>query len=79
MQPLTLVNTSVLITVSDMNIASSSAGAATEFTVNLNSRSSRYQARMMAAALSRMKHQRDFSGSISAIGAISNVPPGGYR
>ena len=41
MQPLMFVNTRVLVTLSVQNIASSSAGAATEASVNLNRRSSR--------------------------------------
>ena len=49
-----LVNTSVLVTVSVQNMASSRAGAATEDSVKLNSRSSRYQAIRMATVLIRM-------------------------
>ena len=49
-----LVNTSVLVTLSVQNMASSSAGAATEDSVNLNNRSSRYQASRIATVLIRM-------------------------
>jgi hypothetical protein len=38
MQPLLLVNASVLVTISVQNIAASRAGAATELSVKLNSR-----------------------------------------
>ena len=58
-QPLMLVNTSVLVTLSVQNMASSSAGAATEDSVNLNNRSSRYQASRMATVLIRMNRYRD--------------------
>src|SRR6516162_4596314 len=53
-QPLMLVNTSVLVTLSVQNMASSRAGAATDVSVNLNSRSIRYQAIRIATVLIRM-------------------------
>ena len=46
-----LVKTSVLVTDSVQNIASSSAGAATEVRLKLNIRSSTYPASTMAALL----------------------------
>ena len=49
-----LVKTSVLVTDSVQNIARSSAGAATEVTLNLNNRSSTYAAKTMAALLIAM-------------------------
>src|SRR5580692_3937145 len=78
-QPLMLVNTSVLVTLSVQNMASSRAGAATEDTVNLNNRSSRYQAIRMATVLIRMNKYRDGENGRYPNGAISSVPPGGYR
>src|SRR5690348_12532288 len=78
-QPLMFVNTSVLVTLSVQNMASSSAGAATEDSVNLNIRSSRYQAIKMATALIRMNTYRDGVKGRYPNGAINSVPPGGYR
>ena len=74
-----LVNTSVLVTLSVQNMASSRAGAATEDSVNLNSRSSRYQAIRIATVLIRMNRYRDGVKDRYPNGAISSVPPGGYR
>ena len=74
-----LVNTSVLVTVSVQNMASSRAGAATEDSVNLNSRSIKYQAIRMATVLIRMNKYRDGAKGRYPNGAISSVPPGGYR
>ena len=54
MQPLTLVKTSVLVTDSVQNIASSSAGAATEVRVKLNIFSSTYAAMTIAALFNAM-------------------------
>lgn len=54
-----LVKTSVLVTLSVQNIASSRAGAATDDSVNLNNRSSRYQAIRMATVLIRTNRYRD--------------------
>ena len=47
MQPLILVNTSVLVTDSVTNAAASSAGNAGELSENLNSRTRKQQAAMM--------------------------------
>ncbi len=58
MTPLTLVNTRVLVTDSVTNIAASSAGSATEDSGNLNSRTSRTAAPMIARVLSRMNQLR---------------------
>ena len=58
MQPLILVKTNVLVTDSVQNIASSSAGSATEVSGNLNSRTSRQAAAMMANVLIRMNQLR---------------------
>ncbi len=74
-----LVNTSVLVTVSVQNMASSRAGAATDDSVNLNIRSSRYQATRIATVLIRMNRARDGLKGRYPNGAISSVPPGGYR
>ena len=74
-----LVKTSVLVTLSVQNMASSSAGAATEASVNLNSRSSRYQAIRIATVLIRMNRYRDGVKDKYPNGAISSVPPGGYK
>ncbi len=54
-----LVKTSVLVTDSVQNIASSRAGAATELRLNLNIRNSRYAAATMAALLIAMNRYRD--------------------
>ena len=51
MTPLMLVKTSVLVTDSVQNIASSKAGAATEVSLKLNIRSSTYPASTMATLL----------------------------
>ena len=56
-----LVNTSVLVTLSVQNIASSRAGAATDASVNLNSRSRKYAASRIAMVLKVMNQYRDAS------------------
>src|ERR1700757_872085 len=76
-QPLMLVNTRVLVTLSVQNMASSRAGAATEESVNLNNRSSKYQAIRIATVLIRMNRYRDGVKDRYPNGAISSVPPGG--
>ena len=54
MQPLMLPKTSVLTTLSVQNIATSRAGKATDANENLNSRTSRHAAMMMAIVLNVM-------------------------
>ena len=61
MTPLMLPNTKVLVTFSVQNIASSSAGAATEARVKLNSRSRKYPASTIATVLKKMNQFRDAS------------------
>ena len=61
MMPLMFAKTNVLTTASVQNIAASSAGNATEVTVNLNSRISRYAAKIIATVLKKMNQYRDAS------------------
>jgi len=61
MQPLMLAKTSVLMTDSVQNIATSSAGNATEPMLNLNNRTRRYAARIIATVLKKMNQYRDAS------------------
>ena len=78
-QPLTLVNTRVLVTDSVQNIASSSAGSATELSRNPKSRTSTHAATMIATVLMAMNQLRDANSGRKPNGASSSVPPGGYR
>src|SRR5262245_48112828 len=61
MQPLTLAKTSVLTTLSVQNIATSSAGTATDAHENLNTCTSTNAAMMMASVLKVMNQYRDAS------------------
>ena len=60
-QPLMLPKTSVFVTFSVQNMASSRAGAATEASENLKSRNRKYAASTIASVLKKMNQYRDAS------------------
>ena len=79
MQPLTLVKTSVLVTDSVQYMASRRAGNATDVNENLNSRTRRQAAMMIAIELMATNQNRDANSGRNPNGDSSRVPPGGYR
>ena len=72
-----LVNTSVLVTDSVQNIASSRAGSATEVSEKPNSRTSRQAATIIATVLKNTNQLCEAKTGRYPNGAISKVPPGG--
>ena len=61
MMPLMFAKTNVLTTASVQNIAASSAGKATDVIENLNSRTRKYAAKIIATVLKKMNQYRDAS------------------
>ena len=74
-----LVKTMVLVTDSVQNIASSSAGKATDVSENPNNRTNRQAATIIATVFITTNQLWDAKTGMYPNGAISNVPPGGYR
>ena len=74
-----LVNTIVLVTDSVQNMASSSAGSATDVSEKPNSRTNRQAAMIIATVLIATNQLCEANTGMYPNGAINSVPPGGYR
>ena len=73
------MKTKVLVTDSVQYMASSRAGNATDVSENLNSRTRRQAAMMIATELIATNQNRDANSGRKPNGDSSSVPPGGYR